>query len=300
MRHLFSTRLRVILIIAMVLSIGLTIVSGAVNQSIPSLLVQGLLAPLRYGANALTEQAERLYGYMFHYESLEAENEALKAQIANMEDEARQADSYQRENQRLRNMLDLTSTREDFVLVDAYIIAWSSTDWSSTITINKGTNAGIGLDMCAITDNGEVVGLVTEVGPNFAVIKTVLDSSLEISATIAASGYRGMVTGGYSDGRKDLLMMDYLPSGSIIRNNDQVVTSGSTVYPRNLIMGHIVDAGFDETGVAKYAILEPAADMGRLEQVFIITQYTTEVTGTRNDQATEATETTEPSQPGIQ
>ena len=300
MRHLFSTRLRVILIIAMVLSIGLTIVSGAVNQSIPSLLVQGLLAPLRYGANALTEQAERLYGYMFHYESLEAENEALKAQIAEMEDEARQADSYQRENQRLRNMLDLTSTREDFVLVDAYIIAWSSTDWSSTITINKGTNAGIGLDMCAITDNGEVVGLVTEVGPNFAVIKTVLDSSLEISATMAASGYRGMVTGGYSDGRKDLLMMDYLPSGSIIRNNDQVVTSGSTVYPRNLIMGHIVDAGFDETGVAKYAILEPAADMGRLEQVFIITQYTTEVTGTRNDQATEATETTEPSQPGIQ
>ena len=300
MRHLFSTRLRVILIIALVLSIGLTIVSGAVNQSIPSLLVQGLLAPLRYGANALTEQAERLYGYMFHYESLEAENEALKAQIAEMEDEARQADSYQRENQRLRNMLDLTSTREDFVLVDAYIIAWSSTDWSSTITINKGTNAGIGLDMCAITDNGEVVGLVTEVGPNFAVIKTVLDSSLEISATIAASGYRGMVTGGYSDGRKDLLMMDYLPSGSIIRNNDQVVTSGSTVYPRNLIMGHIVDAGFDETGVAKYAILEPAADMGRLEQVFIITQYTTEVTGTRNDQATEATETTEPSQPGIQ
>ena len=300
MRHLFSTRLRVILIIAMVLSIGLTIVSGAVNQSIPSLLVQGLLAPLRYGANTLTASAERLYGYMFHYESLEAENEALKAQIAEMEDEARQADSYQRENQRLRNMLDLTSVREDFVLVDAYIIAWSSTDWSSTITINKGTNAGIGLDMCAITDNGEVVGLVTEVGSNFAVIKTVLDSSLEISATIAASGYRGMVTGGYSDGRKDLLKMDYLPSGSIIRNNDQVVTSGSTVYPRNLIMGHIIDADFDETGVAKYAILEPAADMGRLEQVFIITQYTTEVTGSRNDQAAQDNQPTEPTVPGIQ
>ena len=62
MRHLFSTRLRVILIIAMVLSIGLTIVSGAVNQSVPSLLVQGLLAPLKAGANALTTQAERLYG----------------------------------------------------------------------------------------------------------------------------------------------------------------------------------------------------------------------------------------------
>ena len=279
MRHLFSTRLRVILIIALVLSIGLTIVSGAVNQSIPSLLVQGMLAPVKAGAKALTKQAEQFYGYMFNYESLAAENEALKARIADMEDEARKSDSFQRENQRLRNMLELTSTREDFVLVDAYIIAWSSTDWSSTLTINKGTDAGIDLDMCAITDNGEVVGLVTEVGKNFAVIKTVLDSSLEISATIADSGYRGMVTGGYTDGRKDMLKMDYLPSGAIIRNKDQVVTSGSTVYPRNLIMGHIVDAGFDETGVAKFAMIEPAADLGRLEQLFIITQYTTEVTG---------------------
>ena len=251
MRHLFSTRLRVIIIVALVLSVALTIVSGAVNQSVPSLLVQGLLAPLKAGANAMTEQAEKFYGYMFRYESLAAENEALKAQIADMEDEARQADSYQRENQRLRKLLDLTSTHEDYELVDAYVIAWSSTDWSSTVTVNKGTDAGIQLDMCAITANGEVVGLVTEVGKNFAVVKTVLDSSLEISATIASSGYRGMVKGGYTDGRKDLLYMDYLPSSAIIRNNDQVVTSGSTVYPRNLIMGHIVDAGFDETGVAK-------------------------------------------------
>ena len=294
MRHLFSTRLRVILLVALVLSIGLTIVSGAVEQSIPSLLVQGVLAPFKAGANALTKQAEKYYGYMFNYESLAAENETLKAKIASMEDEARQADSYQRENQRLRNMLSLTSTREDFVLVDAYIIAWSSTDWSSTVTINKGTDAGINLDMCAITDNGEVVGLVTEVGSNFAVIKTVLDSSLEISATIASSGYRGMVKGGYNDGRKDLLKMDYLPSGAIIRNNDQVVTSGSTVYPRNLIMGHIVDAGFDETGVAKYAIIEPAADMGRLEQLFVITKYTTEVTGgKKTETAAEPTESTQ-------
>ena len=73
-----------------------------------------------------------------------------------------------------------------------------------------------------------------------------------------------------------------------------MVTSGSTVYPRNLIMGHIVDAGFDETGVAKYAIIEPAADMGRLEQVFIITQYTTEVTGSQSSQADASTEPTVP------
>ena len=67
-----------------------------------------------------------------------------------------------------------------------------------------------------------------------------------------------------------------LPSSAVIRNNDQVVTSGSTVYPKGLILGNVVDAGFEETGVAKFAILDPAADISSMEQVFIVTQYTTE------------------------
>ena len=292
MKHLFSTRVKVLIIAAILISAGLAILSGATNQSIPSILVQGILTPFRAGANALTKQSEQIYGYIFRYESLVAENEALKKQISNMEDDARQADSYYRENQRLRDALALTQTREDFVLVDAYIIAWGTTDWNSTVTVSKGSNAGIESGMCAITANGEVVGLVTEVGLNYAVIKTVLDSTLEISATIASSGYNGMVSGGYTDGRKDLLWMDYLPSAAVIRNNDQVVTSGSTVYPRNLILGHIVDAGYDETGVAKYAVLDPAVDIGSLEQVFILTEYTTITTsGSGNSNAaTEATQ----------
>ena len=285
MKHLFSTRVKVLIIAAILISAGLAILSGATNQSIPSILVQGILTPFRAGANALTKQAEQIYGYMFRYE-------ALKKQISQMEDDARQADSYYRENQRLRDALALTQTREDFVLVDAYIIAWGTTDWNSTVTVSKGSNAGIEEGMCAITANGEVVGLVTEVGLNYAVIKTVLDSTLEISATIASSGYNGMVKGGYTDGRKDLLWMNYLPSAAVIRNNDQVVTSGSTVYPRNLILGHIVDAGYDETGVAKYAVLNPAVDIGSLEQVFILTEYTTITTSAPSSTpaATEATE----------
>ena len=279
MRHLFSTRLRVVLIVAVLLSAGLVILSNATGHTLPDMLVEGVLAPFRYGMQSLTNGAEQFYSYMFQYEALAAENEALKAQIADMESDARQADSYQRENQRLRNLLDLSTTREDFKLVDGYIIAKSSTDWSSTITINKGTNAGIDRDMCVVTANHEVVGLVTEVGPDYAVVKTVLDSSLEVSATIASSGYSGMVKGGYTDGRKDMMRMDYLPSSAIIRNNDQVVTSGSTVYPRDLIMGYVVDAGFGDTGVAKFAMLVPAVEFGRLEQVFVLTSYSTSVVG---------------------
>ena len=121
-----------------------------------------------------------------------------------------------------------------------------------------------------------MVGLVVEVGPNYAVVKTVLDSTLEISCVIASSGYNGMSKGGYI--YKDIthLKLDYLPSSAVIRNKDQVVTSGSTVYPRGLIVGYVVDAGFDDTGVAKFAVLEPAADIASLEQIFILTNYTTE------------------------
>ena len=200
MRHLFTTKVRVILIVALLLAAGLAVLSNATGLSVPSMLVQGFLAPFRAGANALTNQAEQFYSYMFRYEALAAENEALKAQIAEMEDQARQADATARENQRLREQMGLLANNDDYVTVDAYIISWSSTDWTNTFTINRGSSAGITENMCAITANGEVVGLVTEVGPNFAVVKSVLDSTLEISATIASSGYNGMVSGGYENG----------------------------------------------------------------------------------------------------
>jgi rod shape-determining protein MreC len=186
--------------------------------------------------------------------------------------------------------MGLETTFEQYDKVDANIISWSSTDWTNTITVSKGASSGIEEDMCAITATGQVVGLVTDVGPNYSIIKTVLDSTLEISCIIASSGYNGMVKGGYYDFNQiNHLIMDYLPSSAIIRNKDQVVTSGSTVYPRNLIVGYIVDADYDDTGVGKYAVLEPAAEISSLEQVFIITNYAT-ITGSQaNATATEPT-----------
>ncbi len=273
MKHFFSSRVRVVLIIAILLAILLTVISSLTGMSIPDMMVKGILTPIRTGASKLTDQAEQMYNYMFKYEALLAENTALKEELAAMEEDARRADSLARENDNLRALLSLKEANEDYELVDSYIISRSSQEWSSNFTINRGTSAGIEEGMCAITANGELVGLVSEAGSNYAVVKSVLDSSLEISATISSSGYNGMVQGGYATGLEGLLRMDYLPSSSVIRNNDQVVTAGSTVYPRNLIVGYVVDAGFDDTGVAKYALLEPAVNVGSLEQVFIVTEY---------------------------
>ena len=273
MRHFFSNKVKIVLALALVLAVLLGVAGSLTGKAMPSGFLQTLLTPLRSGAYALTGQVERLYDYVYRYDSLVAENEALKQQLAQWQEDARQVDAMSREIERYRQLLKLMERSPDYVLVDAFVIARSSKDWTSTFTINRGTDAGIQVGMCAITANGEVAGVVTEAGSNYAVVKTVLDSSLEVSACIASSGYSGVVTGCYTSGLRDMLRMDYLSSTAIIRAQDQVVTAGSTYYPRNLILGYVVDAGYDEVGVAKYAILRPAADIANLEQVFIITEY---------------------------
>ena len=276
MKQIFSKKVRNVLIAAVLITIVLSVAASALGVKLPEVVVKTVLQPLRSGAQALTSQAEGIYSYLFRYEALEERVKQLEAENAQLKEEVRAAAALTREVDRLTAALDLKTQREDFVLLDAYIIGWDSGDWSESCTINKGSLAGVQVDQCVITANGEVVGLVTEVGPNYAVIKSVLDSSLEISATIAASGYNGMVQGGYATGEEGYLRMNYLPSDSVICNHDQVVTAGSTLYPRDLVLGNVVDAGFDETGVAKFAILEPAADFGSLEQVFVLTSYATE------------------------
>ena len=276
MKYFFSTKVRVVLVVALLLSAGLALLSSLSGMTVGDLFVKGVLTPVRSGVSQMTDQAQQIYSYIFRYETLAAENEALRNQLAQIQDDARDAQSVKRENDRLRALLELKKNHEDYRLVDGYIISRSSLDWTDSITINRGTDSGIAVGMCAITANGEMVGLVTEAGSNYSVIKTVLDSSLEISATIASSGYSGMVQGGYTTNQAGKLRMDYLPSSAVIRNQDQVVTAGSTVYPRNLILGHVIDAGFNDTGVAKFALLEPAADIDSLEQVFILTGFDVE------------------------
>ena len=276
MKQIFSKRVRTVLLAAVLLTIVLSVAASALGFTLPDVAVQTILQPLRSGAQAMTRQAEGIYSYLFRYEALEEQVKALEAENAQLREEVRAAAALTREVERLNAALDLKTRREDFKLLDAYIIGWDSGDWSEQCIINKGSPSGIQVNQCVITANGEVVGLVTEVGLNYAVVKTVLDSSLEISANIAASGYNGMVQGGYATGEEGYLRMNYLPSDAVICNHDQVVTAGSTLYPRDLVLGNVVDAGFDETGVAKFAILEPAADFGSLEQVFVLTSYATE------------------------
>lgn len=268
--------MRFLLLLGVILAILFAVSTAVFGTTWPEKAVQSILTPIRGGVNAITKQVERYYNYVFEYESLKAENEYLKSRLAAMDEDVRNADALERENERLKEALNLAEEHIDYELCAAYIVSWESSNWTSSFTINKGTGAGLSEDMIAVTQFGQVVGIITDIGSNWARITTVLDSSMEISASISSSGYTGVVQGAYTTGASGKLRLSYLPSDAILRNNDQVVTTGSTVYPKDLILGYIEDAGFDETGVSKYATLTPAAEFDALEQIFIITKYNSE------------------------
>lgn len=276
MKKQFSGRVKLIMLLAVVLAVVTAIVSALFGATWAQKAVQAVITPIRSGVSSITRQAERYYNYLFGYESLEADNEYLRKRVAEIEDEMRKADSLERENQRYRELLHLKDEHIDYELCDAYINSWDSSNFKSGFSIGKGTNAGLAEGMVVITEYNQVIGIIKEVGPNWANVTTVLDSSLEISASVASSGYTGVVQGSYNEDERGKLRMKYLPSEAVLRNNDQVVTTGSTVYPKGLVIGNVEDAGYDETGVAKFALLTPAADFDNLEQVFVLTQFTNE------------------------
>ncbi len=266
-------RVRFILLAAVALAIATAIISAQFGVTWAKRTVQTVLAPIRSGVSALTRKVEQYYDYVFEYEALAAENAHLQKRLTEAENETRDIDALQRENERLAELLNLSEAHIDYIYNAAYIVSWDSSNWKSTFTVGKGSGAGLQVGMVAVTEFGQVVGQISAVGANWATVTTVLDSSLEISASIASSGYTGVVQGSYNAETAGSLRMNYLPSNAVLRNNDQVVTTGSSLYPKNLIIGYIADAGFDETGVSKFAALTPATDFSTLEQVFFITEF---------------------------
>lgn len=274
MKKLFSGRVKLLMLLAVLIAVLYAIFSALFGTLWPERLVQGIMSPLRSGVSAITRQVERYYNYVFAYESLEAENEYLRSRIAQMEEEMRNAAALERENRRYEALLDLKEKHSDYEMVASYIVSWDSSDWKSSFTIDKGSEAGLMEGQIVVTELGQVIGAITKIGGNWATVTTILDSSMEVSASVASSGYTGVVQGALNTADAGTLRMSYLPSNAVLRNNDQVVTTGSVIYPKDLILGYIADAGYDETGLSKYATLLPACDFDGLEQVFIVTQFT--------------------------
>ena len=114
MKKGMSSKTKLILILAAVITVVLAISTALFGSTFLHKGVQAVLTPIRGGVNAISRQVERYYNYVFSYESLEAENAYLRSKISEMEEEMRTADALERENKRLKELLNLAEEHIDY------------------------------------------------------------------------------------------------------------------------------------------------------------------------------------------
>ena len=264
-----------ILSLAAAIAVLLSVMSyfSATSAALPNLA--GIAAsPFRALSAAVSETLGRWADYFTRFDELEEENRQLKLKIAEMEEDVRQATFDREENAHLRKVAELREQRRDLHLESARVLVQDSSNWYSLLTINKGTAYDIEVGDCVVTEEGYLLGVVTEAGLNWATVRTILDSESSIGALVFRSGSSALAQGDFSLMRENRLRLDYLPADCTLLPGDIVVTSGlNGYYPSGLVIGSVEEVRASENGLAQYAVIAPQADLSALTQVFVVTSF---------------------------
>ena len=276
MKDFFRSNGPIILIIAILLA-ALTAVGAYAFQGVPNPLgdVLGVVTtPVRNGISALAGWVEGVYNYSFHYDELQAENERLKAEIAELEAAAREGEADSKENERFRELLELRPKNRSFDLESATVTARSSTNWSSTLTLSKGSDQGVAAGDCVVDSAWNLVGIIDTVGSNWSTMITVVDANLEMGAFLSRTESIAILEGDFALMAEGKLKLTYLPENTELITGDLVLTSSmGGNYPSDLVVGSIESIHTDASGISRYAVIAPAADLDSLVQVFIIKDF---------------------------
>jgi rod shape-determining protein MreC len=191
-------------------------------------------------------------------EKLEAENDVLRARLNSANEAAI-------ENKRLRELLDFKNSSE-WNTVAAAVIGRQPENWSSMVLINKGSSSGIRNGSVVVSRMG-LVGRVAETTASISKIILINDPNFSISAFVQRSRQEGLVTGTLGSN----LVMKYLPPDADIQERDIVVSSGLTgMSPKGLLIGTVIKTGTEFSGLGKYAVISPAADLPAIEEVLVV------------------------------
>ena len=276
MKKFFRENGILLLIAAVLLSVLITLCSSFFGSKVDPLgsALNTLATPVRGGINAVVNWVEGVYDYVFHYEQMEDELTQLRRRVAEMEDELRQARYARGENQRLRGLLELREQRRDFVFESAQVNAHGTRGWDDTLTISKGSTCDIEVGDCVITETGVLVGVVSQVGLNWATVDTVLSPNTELGGQTVRASIAGVLSGELDLMQEGLLKLGYLPLDHGIIEGDEVVTTGrGGVYPAGLVVGTVTEIGTDEAGLSGHALVKPAVRLDKLTQVFVIKEF---------------------------
>jgi len=177
-----------------------------------------------------------------------------------------------------RAALDFRERHAGHIYEEAVVGTWSSNNWVSSFTINKGylnSVTPIARGNCVITEYGVLIGQISEVGPNTSTVVTVLDTTFAASAFVGDGGDKATIRGDFSLMGSGLLMLDYINEDTIVLPGDSIVTAGVTqVMPVGLAIGEVIEVNRYETGIGRYAIVAPlrAIDIS-ITRVNVITSF---------------------------
>ena len=251
--------------------IGITTIKGSILNPLRT-AVGYVLVPIQSGVNRV---GGGLYNELSSVGKLKmalAENETLKTRVDELTEENTRLRSEQFELERLRSLYELDQEYMQYHKIGARIIAKDTSSWFSVFRIDKGSDDGIKEDMNVIAGGG-LVGIVTDVGANYATVRSIIDDSSRVSAMAQQSGDSCIVAGDLQLFKEGRLKLSYMEKDDDIKDGDMIVTSNiSGKFLPGILVGYATDITVDyNDNLTKSGYLIPAARFDRLQEVLVIT-----------------------------
>ncbi|MFD1432520.1 rod shape-determining protein MreC [Lacticaseibacillus yichunensis] len=278
MQKFFSNKKLIVLMVALLVSLGLIFTSVGVrnNKSTPPFIQQIGNDAVGIGARIIEAPANWIKNGLDDVDDLMStyqENRKLKGQLEDLAQTKVRNQTLTRENKALKAQLKLTGTLTDYTEITASVMLRSPDDWRNIVVINKGSGAGIEKNMPVMSGSG-VVGQVIEVNKTNAkveMLSTDNKSANRFAAQISTGSdlVNGIITG--YDEQSGMLIMGQINTDKDIKKGQQVITSGlGGATPKGLLIGTVASVKKDDYGLANSVYLKPAADLNDLSVVTVI------------------------------
>jgi len=262
------------LVIALFAAVSIAVSTGHIDMG--RVLAEPVMSPLRTMMTSLVENLEELYGYIYRYDKIKAENEELHARIAQLEDDYREYTEISQENERLRALLGFNArhSSQNFQMEPIRITSWTASNFASSFTANRGTAAGIEVGDCVITADGYLVGRVTQAAPGSCTVVTLLDTTTSLGVALRETEANGILQGEFTLFQAGRLKLVYLGGDANVIIGDTVLTSGrGGSIPAGLTVGYVESLAENAPGNDFFAVVKPAADMTGVTDLYVITDY---------------------------
>lgn len=257
----------ILCIIIIALSAEMSISAGPVGKAIGQVIV-----PMQKGINQIGNALNLKKLNQQTKAELQAENAELKDQVAQLEEQLNRVSIEQAELEELRDLYSLDQTYEKYEKVAADIVGKDTSNWFCTFIIDKGSKDGIEIGHNVIADGG-LVGIVVDVGNNYAKVRSIIDDTSNVSAFDLDSSDYCIINGSLKsmNERQQLMISDLRDSDDNVKVGDQIVTSNiSDRYLPDIPIGYIVELTSDSNKLTKTGYLATIVDFENLQKVLVV------------------------------